>query len=216
MKKRALKKFDLTMLLTTLICLLPIVLSLFLYDSLPETVAVHFDGEGHPDGYAPRWVAAFALPMGMALLNLLVHFGLNTDPKRENSSKVVRNLGKWLIPVITVILVPVTLFMALGYDFPLEIFIPALLGIIFIVAGNYLPKSRQNYTVGIKLPWTLDSEENWNKTHRLAGYLWIAGGLLMVVSSFLRAAGTPLMLTAIGIMVIIPVVYSYLLYRRGI
>lgn len=216
MKKTILKKIDLTMLLTTLVCLLPIILSLFVYDRLPQTVAVHFDGEGNPDGYAPRWVAAFGLPVVMALINLLVHFGLNTDPKRENASRVVRNLGKWVIPALTVILVPVTLFMALGYDFPLEIFVPALLGIVFIVVGNYLPKSRQNYTIGIKLPWTLDSQDNWNKTHRLAGRLWMVGGVVMVAGSFLRVAGMPLTLTVIGITVAVPFIYSYILYRRGV
>ena len=89
------------------------------------------------------------------------------------------------------------------------------MGVLFVLIGNYLPKTKQSYTLGIRLPWTLASEENWNRTHRLGGVLWVLGGLYFIVMSFfpwnLAAFLIPILLMAL-----VPTVYSYLLYRRGI
>ena len=85
-----------------------------------------------------------------------------------------------------------------------------------ILIGNYLPKTKQSYTMGIKLPWTLHSEENWNRTHRMAGFLWVIGGTLMVLISLLHLWQVWMMLVIITVMVLVPTVYSYLLYKKGI
>ena len=80
------------------------------------------------------------------------------------------------------------------------------------MVGNYLPKCRQNYTVGIKIPWTLHDEENWNHTHRMAGYLWIFGGLLMIANIFLKWDW--LVFAVVMVAVVVPTIYSYLYYRK--
>ncbi|MCQ2355795.1 MAG: SdpI family protein, partial [Methanocorpusculum sp.] len=83
--------------------------------------------------------------------------------------------------------------------------------------GNYLPKSKQSYTVGIRLPWTLNSEENWNRTHHLAGYLWILGGVLLLLCAFLPAVWSlPVLVILLILVVGIPFAYSYSLYRKGV
>ena len=87
----------------------------------------------------------------------------------------------WLVPVISLLANCSTYLIALGVDFSIEIFISALIGVFFIVLGNYMPKLQQNYTIGIKLPWTLNSEENWNRTHRLGGKLYIVMGIAMIL-----------------------------------
>lgn len=90
-----------------------------------------------------------------------------------------------------------------------------LMGVIFLVTGNYLPKCRQNYTIGIKLPWTLDDEENWNYTHRLAGKLWMIGGVLIILLGFQTVV--PSMAVSMTIMVVvtmIPAIASYLYYKK--
>jgi uncharacterized membrane protein len=95
-----------------------------------------------------------------------------------------------------------------------EVVTPLLIGIIFTIVGNYLPKCRQNYTIGFKIPWTLHSEENWNKTHRLGGIVWTIGGVLTIISTFIGF--TALLLPIMLAMVFVPMIYSYLLYRKGI
>ena len=101
---------------------------------------------------------------------------------------------------------------ALGYKISVESIMPVFVGILFFVLGFILPKCKQNYTIGIKLPWTLHDEENWNKTHKLAGKLWICGGIIMIVSGLFNL--TFIFVTIIFALVIIPTVYSYLLYRK--
>ena len=88
------------------------------------------------------------------------------------------------------------------------------MGCIFIVIGNYFPKMKQSYTLGIKLPWTLESEENWYRTHRFAGYVFMAGGVFVMLAGFLEmiwiAFVTLLVVSAL------PTLYSYILYKKGI
>lgn len=208
-------KIDKLLIISTLICLLPIILSLLVYDKLPDTMPIHWDIKGNPDGYSSKAFAALGLPLMMAGLNLITHFALNTDPKKANSSTVLKLIGKLTIPFLSVTIIPITIFAGLGYEISIEKIVPAFAGLLFVIVGNYLPKSKQNYTVGIKLPWTLDSERNWNKTHRLAGYLWIIGGAVIFVNSFLKIYWTPVFVIIIASMVFIPAIYSYILYRNG-
>lgn len=188
---------------------------MLVYEQLPEKIAIHWDSQGAVDGYAPKALAAFGLPVIMAVLNLLTHFFLNNDPTGSNAANVLRNLSKWLLPLLSVILMPITLFIALGYDIPVPIVASGLVGLIIIACGNYMPKCKRNYTVGIKLPWTLNSEENWNKTHHLAGYLWIISGLLIITGGCLGIFLPAILLTLL-LLIVIPAVYSYRLYKKGI
>lgn len=208
-------KIDKLLIISTLICLLPIILSLLVYDKLPDTMPIHWDIKGNPDGYSSKAFAALGLPLMMAGLNLITHFALNTDPKKANSSIVLKLIGKLTIPFLSVTIVPITMFAGLGYEISIEKIVPAFAGLLFVIVGNYLPKSKQNYTVGIKLPWTLNNERNWNKTHRLAGYLWIIGGAIIFANSFLKIYWTPVFVIIIASMVFIPAIYSYTLYRNG-
>jgi len=69
---------------------------------------------------------------------------------------------------------------------------------------------------GIRIKWTLESEENWRRTHRLAGYLWMIGGFVLIVNSFLVWFWVPVFFGVIIVMVITPFIYSYHLHKKGI
>ena len=90
-----------------------------------------------------------------------------------------------------------------------------VLGVVFLLVGNYLPKCKQNYTIGIKIAWTLHSEENWNRTHRFAGPIWVVCGMIIMVSAIFGGVFLWVMLAAFLVMIIAPVVYSYLLFRKA-
>lgn len=210
------KKNNKTLILTTLLCLLPILLGLALYDRLPEQIAVHWNSAGEPDSYFPKLAAVLGLPGLFAGISLFVNFTLSRDPKAQRQSVVLRNIGLWFIPFLSLLLVPITLFIAMGVQIPIGTIVPLLLGLLLVVTGNYLPKCRQNYTVGIKLPWTLHSEENWNRTHRMAGILWIAGGFIIAAASLLRVTWLPITVLIALALVFVPFVYSYRLYKKGI
>lgn len=200
-------------LISTVLCLLPLILSALLYRQLPEQVAIHFNSAGTPDSYVPKAVAAFVLPVLLAAVNFYLHFRVTQDPKVENAAVSLRTLTLWIVPALSLIVNPITLFIALGRQIPIGMIASAMAGLLIIACGNYMPKCKRNYTVGIKLPWTLDSEENWNHTHRFSGFLWVAGGFVMTINAFFQA---PYVSTGIvACLLVLPFVYSYLFYRKN-
>lgn len=203
-----------TTVISTIMCLLPLVISIIVYDKLPNQIAIHFDSAGNPDNYFPKAIAAFGLPFFFMAINLYTHFRVNKDPKVQNASNALRIVSRWVTPIVSVVVVPVTLFMSMGAVIPIPMIVTALVGIIIVLCGNYLPKCKRNYTVGIKLPWTLDNEDNWFKTHRFAGFVWVVSGIIITVNSFL---GIPyISIIAPALMVMSPFAYSYLYYRKQI
>lgn len=202
--------------LTTIVCLLPIVAGVILYPQLPDQIATHWGFDNEPNGWSGKAFAVFGLPGLMAALNLILPLALAADPKNQNMSPVLLKICLWTMPVVSVLCSAMTLMYALGYEVNIVQFVPALIGVLFIFIGNYLPKTKQSYTMGIKLPWTLNSEENWNRTHRLGGFLWVLGGVAFIVLSIFRWWNLYVFFAILFVMVIVPSVYSYLLYRKGI
>lgn len=199
--------------ITTLLCLVPMALGLALYARLPEQLPTHWDWQGNVNGYMSKLAVVLGLPLFFAAMNGLMHFSLRADPKRANIIGNIRVLIRWTMPVLSLIILPYTYLWALGWhQIPMEKLIPVLVGLLIMGIGNYLPKCRQNYTSGIKLPWTLYDEDNWNRTHRIAGRLWMVGGLGIMVSAFW--GGSTLLLAVILAITLIPGIYSYCLYRK--
>ena len=199
--------------ITTLLCLVPMALGLALYARLPEQLPTHWDWQGNVNGYMSKPAVVLGLPLFFAAMNGLMHFSLRADPKRANIIGNIRVLIRWTMPVLSLIILPYTYLWALGWQqIPMEKLIPVLVGLLIMGLGNYLPKCRQNYTSGIKLPWTLYDEDNWNRTHRMAGRLWMVGGLGIMVSAFW--GGSTLLLAVILAIILIPGIYSYCLYRK--
>lgn len=204
------KKYKKTMILTSIVMLLPILAGVLLWDRLPEQVATHFDFEGNPNGWSSRGFTVFGIPLFLLACQWIAVAATLSDPKHKNLSEKVFKVVLWIVPMVSLILTVVCYGYELGYATSDGTIAFAILGILFMVVGNYLPKCRQNYTIGIKIPWTLHNEENWNHTHRMAGYLWIFCGLLMLVNSFLRWDWLAFVL--IPAAVLIPMIYSYLYY----
>ncbi|MCQ2401048.1 MAG: SdpI family protein [Lachnospiraceae bacterium] len=197
-----------------LICLIPLIAGAFLYGRMPEQMPIHFNAAGEVDNYASRAVALFVLPGLLFVLTLFMPAIMKMDPKYDNMSPALRTVILWTLPAVELICSGITMASALGYDVAVELIVPFIFGLLFIVIGNYLPKTKQSYTMGIKLPWTLDSEENWNRTHRLAGFLWVIGGVLFIIAAFLKLDFW-VDIVILLIMVLVPTVYSYVFYRRS-
>lgn len=209
------KKIDKTAIITSLVCLIPIIIGIIIYNKLPEQLPTHFDFKGEVDSYSSKNFTVFCMPLILCALNLFTHFMLNNDPKKRNIDKFFMNIGKWTIPVVSIIVLTITYLVGMEIHISVEKFVPAMISLLFIVIGNYLPKCKQNYTAGIRLPWTLGSEENWNRTHRLAGFIWLVAGVVLFVSSFISSLPY-LFFPVVIVMVIVPMIYSYLLFKKGI
>ena len=203
-----------TLILTTIITALPILLGLALWSRLPETIATHFDVNGVADGWSSKAFAVFGLPAFLVAVHLLCAFGTMMDPKRKNIQDKMYKLVLWSCPVISILTCGAVYLYALGMEVNMALIAELMVGVMFIVVGNYLPKCRQSYTMGIKLPWTLNDEENWNATHRFGGWLWMSGGVVFLLLTFLNAVNTLCTLGLILLMVGLPTAYSYLYYRK--
>lgn len=208
-----LKKYKKTMILTSLVMLIPILIGVLLWDRLPEQVATHFDFEGNPNGWTSREFTVFGIPLFLLVCQWIAAAVTLSDPKHKNLSEKVFRMILWIVPMASLLLAIVCYGYELGYETSDRTIAFATMGVLFIVIGNYLPKCRQNYTIGIKIPWTLHDEENWNHTHHMAGYLWILGGLLMLANIFLKWDWLfPIVLV---LSVLVPTIYSYLYYRKN-
>ena len=210
-----LKKNKGLMILTSVIILLPMLAGILLWDQLPERMATHWGVNGEADGWSSRPVAVFGLPLFLLAIHWLGVWLTGQDRRNRNQNEKVLQMMFWIAPVISLFGMGSTYAAALGQSLRIDRLALLLLGIVFTIIGNYLPKCRQNYTIGIKIIWTLSDEENWNATHRLAGKLWTAGGLLLLLTAFLPGNWhifvVPLLL---GIMVVIPIVYSWWFHRK--
>jgi len=203
-----------TLIITSIIILLPILAGVILWDTLPEQVPSHWDVNGEIDGWSSKPFFVFGLPGIMLAAQWLCVLGTAADPKKANHSGKVLHLVLWIIPVLSIVLSVMTYMTALGAEVRVEMVMPLLVGFVLTIVGNYLPKCKQSYTIGIKIPWTLHSEENWNRTHRFAGRLWVVCGLALMLTGFF--GGFWVFLPIVLVMVLVPMLYSYLLHRKGI
>ena len=208
------KKHGKILLITSIILLLPILAGVILWDQLPAQMPTHWNAAGEIDGWSSKPFAVFGLPAIMLAAQWLCLLGTLADPKRQNHSNKMLHLVLWIIPVLSVVIHTVAYAAALGKEVRMEVVMPILVGLTLAIVGNYLPKCKQNYTIGIKIPWTLNSEENWNRTHRFAGRLWMVCGLAIMLTGFI--GGFWVFLPIVLLMVLVPFLYSYILYRRGV
>jgi uncharacterized membrane protein len=202
------------MLITSLVTLLPLLVGLCLWNRLPDQLPFHWNAAGEVDGWAGKPMAVIGAPLLMLALHWLCVLITAADPKNKNHSGKMQRLILWIIPLLSVVIFGMIFSTAWNKDLHVASIAPILIGVLFVILGNYLPKCKQSYTIGIKLPWTLHSEANWNKTHRLAGFLWVLGGFAMMIAGFFGGLWAILPI-ALG-MTLIPTGYSYLLYRKGI
>ena len=198
------------LLVSSLITLLPIPIGLILWEYLPQQI-LH-----SADDRSSQLLAIFAPPIIALITHWVCAAAIIADPKNKDQSKKTMGLALWLCPFISLFTSAFIYSTVFGMDFTtikLIIMIPE--GLMFIVLGNYLPKCKQNSTLGIKVKWTLENEKNWNATHRFGGKLWFIGGLIILISVLLpNAAAFNVMIVIILMLSFIPTGYSYVYYRK--
>ena len=205
-----------TLILTSIVILLPILIGILLWNKLPDSMATHFNFDNAADGYREKWFAVIMTPFILLALHLIMAMIIAADPRKKNISSKVYRINMWIIPSLSLALAAIIYPYNLGIHFNISLFIGIFMGITYIIIGNYLPKTRQNYTIGFKLPWTYANEENWNKTNRLSGVINIVIGILINAAMGLFNIFYSL-LVAVLIGSLIPLGYSYFLHvKKGL
>ncbi len=201
---------------TSIITLLPMVVGIILWNRLPEMMATHFGTDSMPNDWSPRGFTVFGLPIFLLAVHLICVFATATDPKNKGINQTVFKIVACIAPFCSVACAVGIYGYELGFTEVNSLAaIKCTLAIMLIAVGNYLPKCRQNNTIGIKLPWTLEDEDIWNRTHRLAGWLWIICGMLIIAEAFLRFGGAWFIFVVAAVMVLVPVVYSLVIFMKS-
>lgn len=202
-----------------LFCLVLVVLTagvaITLYSELPDPVPTHWNAAGDVDGYTAKPWGVVIMPIMAVAIWILMKVIPRISPKgygTEDFQGVV-NLFQLMIVGFMCAIGVLTLLAAAGYGVRVDLVVPIGVGLLFVALGNYFTKVRKNFFIGIRTPWTLASDEVWARTHRLGGRIFMLTGLLMVGSAFVGGLGLAMVGIVFGL-VLIPVVYSYILYRR--
>ena len=205
--------------LVWVILLIPAVYLAIAWKSLPETVAMHFDWKGNVDRYGTKreligmLVVLFFVSVFAYLLLANIY---RIDPKKyavENKERLQRLAFGFV--VFMAALQCMIIYSSTQNDIRFGLLFPGM-GLLFAFIGNYMPNIKPNYFAGYRLPWTLESEDNWKKTHALVGKLWFGGGLLIaVVCIFLSNKASFIFFMAVMCVIsITPVIYSYRYYLQ--
>ncbi len=203
------------LIISSVLTLLPILFGLFIWDQLPDVMTTHWGVDNQPDGWSSKSFAVFGMPVLLLVMHWFCLWITTKDPGQKKQSKKALSMIFWMMPMVSLFTSAIMYGIALGNTVNIGSVLFAMMGLMFLGIGNYLPKVKQNYTLGIKVSWALLNEENWNATHRFGGKVWVAGGLLMLLASFLPVEYViPVMLPVILILALVPSLYSYLYYRK--
>ncbi|WP_395049567.1 SdpI family protein [Flavobacterium sp.] len=197
--------------------LLPFIYLAYLWNSLPEKVPIHWNYKGEIDD----WGTKYSLIGLVFLLPVLTYVLMLVIPKIDPKKRIELMGGKYyqikfvligFMSVLALFIIHSSKSQTLSS--PSTVFV--LIGLLFMALGNYFKVIKQNYFLGIKTPWTLESEEVWKLTHILAGKLWIVGGLLIVISNLVIPENINFyfFISITAIISIVPIVYSYIKFKE--
>ena len=193
-----------------LLTVVSLLLSLTVFSSLPEQIPAHWNVHGTVDRFAPK-LTVFIFPGIIFLITILFQFMRRTDPNSDNYDKFQREYHRYtfVIGLVFFAVQIMTIAAAFRMDFNVNLIFCLGIGSLFIFIGNLLPKTKHNYFIGIRTPWTLADEQNWFRTHRLAGKIWVLGGLIVALTALApESFQVPVFLTILAVMVVTPFVYS--------
>lgn len=191
-----------------------VIFNLLFYDKMPAELPTHWNFQGQADKYSSRFDAMVFTQVFLAIMNIFLCFMVDNDPRNKKQNNFVMTISKLAMPLIMLVVYVITVMAGLGREIRVSVVIPLFLGILIIAIGNYMPKIKRNYTMGIKLPWTLNSDENWRRTHRFGGICFVFMGLIFFATPFVESE--VIVYLPIIIVAVLPAIYSYYLYTKGI
>lgn len=206
--------------LVIIFVLLPFAYAYYLFPTLPEIIPTHFNATGEADAWGNK-SSIFLLPLIMGVVSIIVFMIFQNikklDPKRYSNvdDQLYKKLAVYVVVFLS--LLSMLIIYATAHEgVKIEKLLFPFLGLAFAGFGVYMPKIKQNYFAGFRLPWTLESEANWNATHALAGKAWTVGGLLQFLSGLMLQGEWVfiIFISIIIVMVIVPTVYSYLFFKK--
>ncbi len=211
------KNNKLKTLISSIITLLPIVFGLIMWDKLPANMNIHWNISGEADGTGSKALVVFLVPLVLLLFHLICLIVTSFDRKQKEQNPKALSIVFWIIPALSVYVNLIMYSFAFGYEIKMEAITLILLGVLLAVIGNYMPKVKQNSTLGIKIKWTLENEENWNATHRFAGRVWFFCGIGLLISVFFATTAYIIAFILVALLLVtavVPIIYSFVYYLK--
>ncbi len=202
------KKYLKTLVVTSLAILVPVLAGLLLWNRLPESIPTHFNLDGDVDGWTGRGFFILLMPVTLLAVHWFTVLCIALDKKTRDMSDKLLTVILWIVPVITLMIYACSFAIVLGYQVNVVFITMLVMGLGMMILGNFMGKAKYNYVIGIRLPTTLNDEDNWFHTHRLAGWTFTLAGLFVVATSFL--SHFTLYILAAAASVVIPMVYSFI------
>lgn len=193
-----------------------VVISIAAYPNLPEQMPTHWGADGQVNGWSSRLWGAWLMPLMMAAIWLILRAIPHIDPRRANYEKFAGMYDALVIVILAFMLVMhgIVIAAATGRDVKMDTIMFPFVGVFIGVMGFLIKRAAPNWFVGIRTPWTLTSDESWEKTHRIGGPLFMALGALMVISSFISPERAIWILVAAAVAIIIFLfAYSYRVWK---
>lgn len=201
------------LIVSSLLVFLPTIFGVLLWSRLPAQIVTRFRWDGSPDNWSSKPFVVFGLPALLFAAHIFCIFCTISDPKAEGIGGKLLNLLFWIIPSTSLLIMGTLYAVSLGVSIDARFFCTLFIAALYLVLGNLLPKSRQNYTVGLKFPWTLHDQENWNHTHRFAAWCMVISSAVLIMAASFQVFGIVLITLLANI--VLPFLYSYLFYRRN-
>lgn len=200
-----------------IVVLIPFVYLAYIWSSLPNTVPLHWNYKGEIDDWGNKSSLIFITFLLSGLTYILFTVIPFIDPKKriQTMGNKYHNL-KFLMVLFMSALAVFIIYSAKEQSITNPSFIYLAIGLLFMLLGNYMKIIKANYFIGIRTPWTLEYESIWKSTHKLASKIWFVGGLAIVISSLTtnKDFNGIFFISVITLLAIIPVVYSYMEYRK--
>ncbi len=189
---------------------------LVLYPHLSDPMPSHWDPAGNVDGYVSRTWGVLLLPLLTAGLMVLLFAIPSMDPRRANIDAFRGAYNVFVVGFVVFMLYvyALTLAAGMGRQFNLTQLILPAMGLFFVGIGRLLRSAGRNYSIGVRTPWTLASDEVWDATHAVGARTFTLGGLVAIVGAILGAPGFWLAMGALLAAAVVPIAYSYVLWRR--
>ena len=194
---------------------MPIICGLIFYNKLPESIAIHWGIDNNPNGYFSKPAFVFGMPVMMLILQILGSIVSDLSDKNPEANKKAVTVYKWLIPIITVVLYIVTIAIALGNSLDIRKIVMILLGVLFIISGNYMPKIRSDYYMNAKIFWVKNRDEKLvNKAIKISAYGLIIFGILFILSILFNPIVSIVILIAMLLFCMFIYLYVYIKSRK--
>ena len=198
---------------TILAFLAPFIYLMTIYNSLPAKVPMHWNGDFQIDGWGEKSSLIFLSLFLPGISYLLMEIVPAIDPKKKLDLMGGKlNQLKFGLVAMMSLLAIIIIYSAQKQSMENSALLFVPIGLLFMIFGNFFKTIHSNYFIGIKTPWTLDSEHVWKVTHILGGKIWLFGGLIIVISSFClnNDYSKYVFFTTTTIIVLVPVIYSYI------